>query len=179
VDEPSYELRTSRLRLHALSREEIALALRGERRALSERIGAEVPPTWPESNLAEGLPSIIADMERLPGDERWVWVIIEPQAGAVIGDIGFHGPVAGAASAELGYLIFTEYYGHGYATEASEALLTWAFAQPQVARVIVRIAPDNAASLRVAQKLGMRQTPSDDADYLCFERLAPKESEQA
>lgn len=167
------DLRTARLRLHALSIAETRLALRGDRAALGERIGAIVPPTWPEPHLADGLPAILAEMERVGGDERWVWLIIEPREGAVIGDIGFHGPATGAATVELGYLLFPGHAGRGYATEAAEALMALAFARVGVARVIVRIEPDNAASLRVAAKLGMRETASDDPTYRQFERLSP------
>lgn len=60
--------------------------------------------------------------------------------------------------------------GRGYATEAAAALIAWAFAQPGVERVTAQIAPGNAASLRVARKLGMREATSDEPGYLCFER---------
>ncbi len=170
---PNYVLLTPRLRLRALSLEEAQLAMHSDRPALSARIGAQIPMSWPRSDLAEGLPVIIAEMRQQAGDERWLWVIIEPRSAMVIGDIGFHGPVTGSSAVELGYLILPEHQGHGYATEAALALLDWAFGQPGVERVIARIMPANAASLRVAQKLGMREIASDEPGYRHFERLAP------
>ncbi|HEX8997998.1 MAG TPA: GNAT family N-acetyltransferase [Ktedonobacterales bacterium] len=164
-----YELETAHLRLHALSYEEAALALRGDRQALGARLGATVPEGWPSPDLTESLPTILAEMRSRPGDERWLWVIIEPHAAAVIGDIGFHGPVRETATVELGYLIFPAYQGRGYATEAALALLTWAASQPGVERVVVRIAPDNGPSLRVAEKLSMRETASTEPAYRRFE----------
>jgi len=46
--------------------------------------------------------------------------------------------------------------GRGYATEAAAALAEWALGQPGVARVCASMPPDNAAAIRVAQKIGMR-----------------------
>lgn len=165
-----YDLVTPRLRLRALSLEETRLLIAGDRATLGERIGARVPVEWPERNLAANLLGIAADMARLPGDERWVWTVIDPAAAVVIGDIGFHSPVIGRPVVEMGYVLLPAYRGHGYATEASAALLAWAFNQPGVECVVLHISPDNAASLRVAAKLGMRETASNEAGYLRFER---------
>lgn len=173
---PSYELLTARLRLRALSLEEASLAMNGDRKALGARIGADVPTTWPGPDLTGSLPVILAEMRRQAGDERWLWVIIEPHAAAVIGDIGFHGPVTGSATVELGYVLFPEYHGRGYATEASRALLAWAAQRPGVVRVIVRIASENTPSLRVAEKLGMRETASDEPGYRRFAWLVGEQS---
>ncbi|HEX6123025.1 MAG TPA: GNAT family N-acetyltransferase [Ktedonobacterales bacterium] len=168
--EQAYALVTPRLRLRALSLDEVRLAMRGDRAALGARLGAAVPLDWPGANLATGLPEIAAEMAARGGDERWVWVVIEPATGAVAGDVGFHSPVRGVPSVELGYVILPPYRGRGYATEATGALASWALTQPGVERVILLIAPENAASLRVAAKLGMREVPSAEPAYRCFER---------
>ena len=170
METPEYEIATTRLRLRALSLEEIQLAMRGDRSALGARLGAEVPAEWPGANLAASLPEIAAEMAERPGDERWVWVVIEPTTGALVGDVGFHGPVRGMPSVELGYVILPPHRGRGYATEATGPLAAWGLAQPGVERVILLIAPDNAASLRVAAKLGMREVASAEPPYRCFER---------
>jgi RimJ/RimL family protein N-acetyltransferase len=168
--ERRYELVTPRLRLRALSLEEVQLAIRGDRAALGTRLGAEIPVEWPGANLAASLPEIAAEMAFLGRDERWVWVVIEPPSTQLIGDVGFHSPVTGVASVELGYVILPSSRGRGYATEATGALVEWALAQPGVERVILLIAPENVASLRVAAKLGMRETASEEPPYRCFER---------
>jgi [ribosomal protein S5]-alanine N-acetyltransferase len=172
-----YELRTPRLRLRALSLDDAQLALSGDRRALAARIAASVPADWPEPALSESLPGIVAHMARLPGGEGWLWVIIERKSAAMIGDIGFHGPVTGTSSVEIGYLIFPSARGHGYATEAATGLLDWAFSQPGIERVTAQIAPDNVASLRVAEKLGMRETTAKQPGFRCFERLKSEPGE--
>lgn len=166
---PSYEITTPRLRLRALSLAETRLAMSGDQAALGVQIGAQVPAEWPGASLTESLHSIIAEMERLAHDERWVWVMIERTTEKVVGDIGFHGPVTGTPTVEMGYLILPESRGRGYATEAALALRDWAAGRPRVERVIVRIEHANAASLRVAAKLNMREVVSVEPRYRRFE----------
>ncbi|HET9110347.1 MAG TPA: GNAT family N-acetyltransferase [Ktedonobacterales bacterium] len=169
--EPSYDLSTQRLRLHALSLDEARLALVGDLGALGRALGAAIPPGWPGKDLTDALSDIVPQMQRQASDERWLWVAIEPGSANVIGDIGFHGPVTGSPTVELGYLILPDYQGRGYATEAAEAMIAWAAERPGVDRVIVRIAHHNVRSLRVAAKLGMRETVSHEPIYRRFERV--------
>lgn len=57
--------------------------------------------------------------------------------------------------AELGYWIGVPYWGLGYATEASAALLDYAFDQLHLNRVDAHYLARNPASGKVMQKLGM------------------------
>lgn len=165
-----YELRSARLRLRSLTPSEAQLALRGERGALATRIRARVPVDWPGPALLGSLPGIVAHMERNGSDAGWLWVIIESGTARMVGDIGFHGPLRGVSSVEVGYVIFPDARGHGYAAEASALLMDWALSQPGIERVTAQIAPDNHASLRVAEKLGLREVPMEAPGYRCFER---------
>ncbi|TNM48174.1 GNAT family N-acetyltransferase [Nocardioides albidus] len=74
----------------------------------------------------------------------------------VIGSIGFFGPPEPAADdvpeVEVGYGLVAAARGYGLATEALGALL--ARADAAGVRVRASVAPDNAASLRVAAKAG-------------------------
>lgn len=74
--------------------------------------------------------------------------------GTLVGDLCFKGaPKDGEV--ELGYGILPPHQNRGYMTEAARAAITWALAQPDVTRVAVEVERGNAASLRVAQKLGL------------------------
>jgi RimJ/RimL family protein N-acetyltransferase len=57
-------------------------------------------------------------------------------------------------SAALGYCLAEAAWGHGYATEAAAAVLTWAFATLDLNRVQAETDTRNAASARVLEKLG-------------------------
>ncbi|MBL8993100.1 MAG: GNAT family N-acetyltransferase [Spirochaetia bacterium] len=58
--------------------------------------------------------------------------------------------------AELGYWVGVPYWGIGYATEASEAMLDFAFRELPIQKVFARHFAANPASGRVMQKLGMK-----------------------
>jgi RimJ/RimL family protein N-acetyltransferase len=76
---------------------------------------------------------------------------------------------------DLGYAFLPEHRGRGYASEAGSAVLRIAFEELGVRTVIALVAPANAASIRVLERLGF--TPSRIApakpDTLVFEINAP------
>ncbi|KQX66586.1 GNAT family N-acetyltransferase [Angustibacter sp. Root456] len=57
-------------------------------------------------------------------------------------------------SAAIGYCYGESAWGHGYATEAARALLTWAFDTLDLNRVQAETDTRNTASARVLEKLG-------------------------
>jgi RimJ/RimL family protein N-acetyltransferase len=57
---------------------------------------------------------------------------------------------------DIGWLVDPTYAGHGIATEAAAALLALCFETLGLRRVTASAFADNAASLRVMEKLGMR-----------------------
>ncbi len=57
-------------------------------------------------------------------------------------------------SASMGYCFHDAAWGHGYATEAGQALLQWAFDTLALNRVQAETDTRNAASARVLEKLG-------------------------
>ena len=64
-------------------------------------------------------------------------------------------PESGAAAEiELGWTLLRDYWGHGYATEASAAVRDAAWADLELKRLISIIHPDNLRSIRVAERLG-------------------------
>lgn len=59
-------------------------------------------------------------------------------------------------SASLGFSLSPRFWGNGYATEAADALLHWAFATFDLNRVQAEADTRNAASRRVLEKLGFQ-----------------------
>jgi RimJ/RimL family protein N-acetyltransferase len=57
---------------------------------------------------------------------------------------------------EIGWRLLRSAWGNGFATEASLPVLSHGFETLGLERVVADIHPDNAASLRVAEKLGLR-----------------------
>jgi RimJ/RimL family protein N-acetyltransferase len=62
----------------------------------------------------------------------------------------------GKPEIELGYRLERLAWGNGYATEAASAVRNHAFTALGIARLISMIDPTNQASIRVAEKIGMR-----------------------
>jgi RimJ/RimL family protein N-acetyltransferase len=80
------------------------------------------------------------------------WVV--EREGTMIGRVGLWRP-HGWPGLEVGWLLAREAWGHGYATEAARASVEHAWRSYDVERLISLIAPENHASARVAQRLGM------------------------
>jgi [ribosomal protein S5]-alanine N-acetyltransferase len=84
------------------------------------------------------------------------WAVIERSSGDLIGDAGL-APIEGGPEIELGYTLGRRWWGRGYATEAARACLDEAFGPLGIERVVALIRPGNHASIRVAEKLGLRR----------------------
>ena len=70
-----------------------------------------------------------------------------------IGRAGIHHPQS-STEPQLSYIFSRSSWGKGYATEACTVTRDWMFATHRPSRLISHIAPENAASARVAAKLG-------------------------
>ena len=90
-----------------------------------------------------------------------LWAAEERSSGAFVGRIGFWNP-DGWPGFELGWMLHRQFWGHGYATEGARAALDFAFSRLAQPHVISLIHPKNAASIRVAQRLGERLTHSTE-----------------
>jgi RimJ/RimL family protein N-acetyltransferase len=62
-----------------------------------------------------------------------------------------------AAEHELGYTFGSAAWGNGYASEAAGAVWRYARERRGIARIISIIHPENAASLRLARRLGLER----------------------
>jgi RimJ/RimL family protein N-acetyltransferase len=88
-----------------------------------------------------------------------MWALVEKETGSMIGRIGFINP-EGWPGFELGWTIARSHWGRGYAPEAAAVALRYARETLRQERVISLIRPANAASIRVAEKIGQRHQGS-------------------
>ncbi|MCW2527234.1 MAG: GCN5-related N-acetyltransferase [Pseudonocardiales bacterium] len=105
--------------------------------------------------------------------------LVERATGRVVGAAGLRLPGPRNVGAEIGYSVYSDGQGHGYATEASLLLSEWALAH-DVARVYIRCAVENLASAKSALNAGFRfegverdgvLTPRGPEDAAVFSRL--------
>jgi RimJ/RimL family protein N-acetyltransferase len=82
------------------------------------------------------------------------FAVVHRDGQRVIGSVGFREPPDDHGVVEIGYGIVADYQGHGFATEAVQAVLAWAFGSGQVTLVRAHTLPDDSASTRVLAKCG-------------------------
>jgi ribosomal-protein-alanine N-acetyltransferase len=58
----------------------------------------------------------------------------------------------------IGYILLSQYYGNGYATEGARVMADYAFNILNVPKVVCDIRPMNKPSIAVAKRLGMSET---------------------
>ena len=72
---------------------------------------------------------------------------------------------------EIAWIFGRQYWGKGYATEAARACLDYGLGELGIERIVAIIFPENAPSIRVAEKLGMTcegLARYYDHDMLCY-----------
>ncbi len=81
--------------------------------------------------------------------------IIERDTGAHVGHAGFWNP-EGWAEVELGWAVYDGFEGRGFALEAAQRLRAYAYDTLGWGPLSSVIAPDNARSIALAERLGAR-----------------------
>jgi RimJ/RimL family protein N-acetyltransferase len=84
------------------------------------------------------------------------WAVERKADGVLIGRVGLWNP-EGWLGLEIGWKLARDAWGHGYATEAASAAIDWAWTTLRTPRLISVIDPRNVASVRVAERLGLRR----------------------
>lgn len=94
------------------------------------------------------------------------FAVILKENGTLIGQAGLmKSTINGNEAVELGYILDNAYWYHGYGTEAARACLEYAFGKLALKTVCCSIRPENVASIRVAEKLGMTLCGSHTVIY--------------
>ena len=82
--------------------------------------------------------------------------LVHRDSDIVVGKSGFKGPPSGDGTVEIAYGVVPDYQGKGYATEAAQALVAFAFSSGRVRVVRAHTLPEPNASTRVLTKCGFR-----------------------
>ncbi|QZY30977.1 GNAT family N-acetyltransferase [Nocardioides coralli] len=112
----------------------------------------------PPGLLAERL----ADPERtrsvIDAEGQVINLVVERRdTGELIGDVVLFWHSATDGHAEVGYVIHPDHEGHGFATEATAAMVDLAVDGLRAHRVTAQIDERNLASARVVERLGFRR----------------------
>jgi [ribosomal protein S5]-alanine N-acetyltransferase len=148
-------------------------SLRAELRSpadLGEILGVRVPQSWPpELYDADAINWSLQALEskRIPPD--WGLYYITALSGDgerpwLIGAGGYKGEPDDTGTAEIGYSVVTEHQRRGYAREAVEGWIQWAFSDPRVSSIAAHTLKSLTPSIRVLESAGFRYVrPEADA----------------
>ncbi len=106
-------------------------------------------------------------MRRLIAERGWgFWAVELKATGQLIGFVGLHyqdenSGIPNAPFVEIGWRLAAEFWGIGYAPEAADKVLEFAFNHLKRSEVYAFTALPNQPSQRVMQKLGMENTGQD------------------
>lgn len=158
-------VRTSRLELVAATAAMARADADRNHPLLGDLLDADVPEDWPPATAHDALELWAGVAEQRPAEAGWWnWFIVRDDAGPndrmLVGSIGFKGPPDASGSVEIGFAVLPSYQAKGFATEAAEALLAWAWRAPQATHIYAETLPYLPAAMRVLEKLGFRY--SDD-----------------
>ncbi|MDJ1006721.1 MAG: GNAT family N-acetyltransferase [Paracoccaceae bacterium] len=129
---------------------------------------------------------------RLTRDDAWMWFVSDTAHwplfgyGALMIDVVETGETVGQVGVtkglkypepEIGWLLYDGAEGNGYVTEAATALRAWVYLNAGLSTLVSYIDPENAASLRVAKRLGAvidADAPRPDPSDLVYRHPGPE-----
>ena len=88
-----------------------------------------------------------------------LWATIHKNSGIFIGRCGMlPWEIEGKLEIEIAYLLNKDFWHQGLATEAAKGIMFYGFENLHLTRLICMMHPDNVASQKVAQRIGMKLT---------------------
>jgi [ribosomal protein S5]-alanine N-acetyltransferase len=87
---------------------------------------------------------------------HYEWGVVRRNDRAFVGTCGFGQIDFARGVGDINYVLAKPYWGKGYATEAAAAVIQFGFTQLGLRVIEANALPENAASLRVMAKLGLR-----------------------
>jgi len=112
--------------------------------------------------------AMLARLEAHFGRHGFGFWAVETSDGSCAGFVGLSVPRFEShftPCVEIGWRLAPRHWGHGYATEGARAALAFGFEEVGLEEIVSFTVPDNVASRRVMQKIGMTNDPGDDFDH--------------
>lgn len=159
-------VRSERLELAPLTLDEVDALLAGDGQRLRDLTGVLFPrPATPPPYMTDPLPTVRERLRAHPEEAPWWnWLMLERETRRAVGLVAFGGPPDEAGAVLIGYAMYPQFEGHGFATEAVRSMIDWAFHQAGVRQVRTLAPVWNTPALRVAENVGMRPVAADEDD---------------
>jgi len=97
-----------------------------------------------------------------------LWAVEAPGVAPFLGFVGLAVPRFTAPftpCVEIGWRLAREFWGRGFALEAAQAALDFAWGPADLTAVVSFTAPANRRSIALMERLGMRRDPAEDFDH--------------
>lgn len=161
------EVETERLRLRSFRQEDLAdlYLVFGDTEVMRYISGGEA------RSLEETKTGLARTIEGWQSRGFGFWAVTPKGSDKVIGYCGFMF-LEGTPEIELAYGLAKSHWGSGFATEAARACLRYGFAEMKLERIVAVVNPENTASQRVLENVGMRYTKDVhhyNADLMYYE----------
>jgi ribosomal-protein-alanine N-acetyltransferase len=113
----------------------------------------------PEQTRKEVSAAWLSLLEASTEIDPWVhgFTLIHQNSGTAVGSCGFKGPPDKDGMVEIAYGVHPEHQSKGYATEAAQALVSYALSSGKVHLVRAHTLPEANASTRVLTKCGFQK----------------------
>jgi RimJ/RimL family protein N-acetyltransferase len=151
----------------------MSLQIKTERLVLRDVTEADLPVLLAQAQEPEARGGILAyqadetynrvclmtaiEWARVGRRENYTLAVERKADGAVVGSCSIANVREDSIEAALGWHYGVKYWGKGYGTEAARALLYIGFEIGRVAEIYADCFADNFASIRIMEKIGMRQ----------------------
>ncbi|MVT06625.1 GNAT family N-acetyltransferase [Chitinophaga tropicalis] len=157
-------IESERLKLLPLTHELLLLLYRSDRSEMENVLGLtpsrmQVDPLYQEEITDALINFWLPQTLDYPDRYEWYtnWEIILKDTNTSIGGIGFAGYPDENGEAEVGYMLDQQHQGLGYAAEALETIVNWAFTNKEVNVVNARTPVDNTPSRKLLEKVGFAE----------------------
>ena len=115
---------------------------------------------WPERTREQVHTALVSALgvNKLESEGDYALLgIVLPSENKVIGQMALMYSSNQNQAAEFGYVLNPAYGGHGYATEASKAVVDYLFGTEKFHRVFAKLDPRNSSSEELLKRLGFRK----------------------
>lgn len=156
-------IESERLKLLPLTHE-LLLLYRSDRSEMEQVLGLtpsnmQVDPLYQEEITDALINFWLPQTLDHPNRYEWYtnWEIILKDINTSIGGIGFAGYPDENGETEIGYMLDQQHQGSGYAAEALETIVNWAFTNKDVGVVNAHTPVDNMPSRKLLEKAGFSE----------------------
>lgn len=152
-DVATLHLESERLLLRRFRSEDLSTAVEHEQDPRIMRYVREIPSVEASRVRVEGF---LAPWRG--GDGEWISLAVTKRDDPrMLGMIAFRITLIANQTVEIGYRLHPSAQRQGIGFEACQRLLTWLFRRVGVRKVIAHCVPENVASYRLMEKLGMQR----------------------